>query len=60
MIEYKGKLLSVDRAGQNRIFEFKHTIGNKYHGFLQRKLPEADAKRVRELFALKEGNPDLE
>ena len=43
-IEYKGKLFSVDR--ENRIFEFRHSYANKFHGFLQENLQEDDRKKI--------------
>lgn len=46
---YKGKLFSVDKEKNNRIFEFRHTCGNKFHAFLQNNLPEADRKKIIEL-----------
>lgn len=38
VIQYKGKLFSVDEKHSNRIFEFRQTLGNTYHGFLQEHL----------------------
>ena len=48
-IEYKGKLFAVDRDKNNRIFEFRYSYANKYHGFLQEDLVENDRKRIVEL-----------
>lgn len=48
-IEYKGRLLSVDAEKNNRIFEFRHSYANKFHGFLQDNLSEDDRKKVIEI-----------
>ena len=45
-IIYKGKLFSVDTERNNRIFEFRYSYANKYHGFLQDNLTEEDRKRI--------------
>ena len=47
-IEYKGKLLSVDIEKDNRIFEFRRSYANKFHGFLQENLAENDRHNVIE------------
>lgn len=39
----------VDKEKNNRIFEFRHTCGNKFHAFLQNNLPEVDRKKIIEL-----------
>lgn len=48
VIKYKGKLLSVDWERNSRIFEFRHSYANKFHGFLQEDLMENDKKRIIE------------
>lgn len=45
-IKYKGKLFSVDMERNDRIFEFRRSYANKFHGFLQEDLTEDDEKRV--------------
>ena len=50
VIEFKGKLLSVDQERNDRIFEFRYTMGNKYHGFLQEFLTPDDERKVRKLW----------
>ncbi|MBD5448554.1 MAG: hypothetical protein HDR28_00025 [Lachnospiraceae bacterium] len=47
-IEYKGKLFSVDADKGNRIFEFRHSYANKFHGFLQENLSEDDKRKIIE------------
>lgn len=44
-INYKGKLFSVDTERNNRIFEFRYSYANKYHGFLNEDLAEEDKNR---------------
>lgn len=48
-IEYKGKLLSVDTERDNRIFEFRRSYANKFHGFLQENLSDNDKQNVIKL-----------
>lgn len=43
-IEIKGKLFSVDHDRDNRIFEFRHSHANMFHGFLQEDI-SADLKK---------------
>ena len=43
-IEIKGKLFSVDPDRDNRIFEFRHSHANMFHGFLQEDI-SADLKK---------------
>lgn len=59
VIRYKGKLLSVDWERSSRIFEFRHSYANKFHGFLQEDLTEKDKKRIIEA-AGKKRQPDEE
>lgn len=48
-IELKGKLFSIDTGKGNRIFEFRHSYANKYHGFHQEDLsPDLQRKIYRE------------
>ncbi|MDE7359721.1 MAG: hypothetical protein K2N39_09915 [Lachnospiraceae bacterium] len=47
-IEYKGRLLSVDTERDNRIFEFRHSYANKFHGYLQQNLSEKDRQKLIE------------
>ena len=52
-IEVNKKIFSVDHERNNRIFEFRHSYANKFHGFLQddlsqdliRKILKADQKQ---------------
>ena len=48
-IKYKGKLFSVDVERNNRIFEFRHSYANKFHGFLQENLREDDRRKIIEV-----------
>lgn len=48
VIKYKGKLFSVDVEKNNRIFEFRHSYANKFHGFLQENLSEDDRRKIIE------------
>lgn len=45
-IKYKGKLFSVDTEKKDRIFEFRRSYANKFHGFLREDLTGDDEKRI--------------
>jgi hypothetical protein len=40
LVQVKGKLYSVDREHENRIFEIRHSYSNKFHAFHQERIPE--------------------
>lgn len=48
VIEYKGKLFAVDEKHDCRIFEFRQTLGNTYHGFLQEQLTTDEQRKILE------------
>lgn len=49
-VEMNGKLFSVDIENDNRIFEFRHSYANKYHGFRQEDLPVDLQKKIYKAF----------
>ena len=49
-VEINGKLFSVDTEHYNRIFEFRHSYGNKYHGFRREDISEDLQKRIYKEF----------
>lgn len=49
-VEVDGKLFSVDKENKNRIFEFRHSYANKYHGFRQEDLPVDLQKKIYSIF----------
>lgn len=52
-IELKGKLFSVDKEKENRIFEFRHSYANKYHGFHQEELQPDLQRKIYHEFGIK-------
>lgn len=46
VIQYQGKLISVDTEHGNRIFEFRQTIDNTYHAFEQTNLSKKEKERI--------------
>lgn len=48
VIEYNGKLFAVDEKHDCRIFEFRQTLGNTYHGFLQEQLTTDEQRKILE------------
>lgn len=45
-VEIGHKLFAVDRENGDRIFEFRHSYANKFHGFCQEELPPDLRKRI--------------
>lgn len=45
-VEVNNKLFSVDHENAKRIFEFRHSYANKFHGFLQEDLPPDLVNRI--------------
>lgn len=52
-IELRGKLFSVDKENGNRIFEFRHSYANKYHGFHQEDLQLDLQRKIYSEFGIK-------
>lgn len=45
-IEVNGKLFSIDHERDNRIFEFRHSHANLFHGFLQQDISNDLVKKI--------------
>lgn len=49
-IGFRGKLFSVDDKQGDRIFEFRRSYANKYHGFLQERLSVDEVRKIKKLW----------
>ncbi len=50
VLSYKGRLFSVDTQRSNRIYEFRRSYANKYHGYCQNALTTDEEKTVLKLW----------
>ena len=48
-VEVNGRIFAVDKARNNRIFEFRHSYANKYHGYLQQEISKDMAQKILKL-----------
>lgn len=51
-VELNGRIFSVDRARNNRIFEFRHSYANKFHGYLQKEIPKDMEQKIIKQYSM--------